>query len=55
MPSLSDPSEAANAEKTSVVLHFKVHWLVFSLSDGMKAQTENLLHWSAEISVGGEV
>lgn len=43
-----------NAEKTSVVFNFPVHWpsFFFSLSDGMKAQTKNLLHWSSEISLG---
>lgn len=46
--------KTANAEKTSVVFNFPVHWPSFSLSDGMKAQTKNLLHWSSEISLGGE-
>lgn len=44
--------KTANAEKTSVVFNFPVHWPSFSLSDGMKAQTKNLLHWSSEISLG---
>lgn len=46
--------KTANSEKTSVVFNFPVHWPLFSLSDGMKAQTKNLLHWSSEISLGGE-
>lgn len=41
-----------------VVFNFPVHWpsvfFFFPLSDGMKAQTKNLLHWSSEISLGGE-
>jgi len=46
--------KTANAEKTSVVFNFPVHWPSFSLSDGMKAQTKNLLHWSSVISLGRE-
>lgn len=45
--------------QTSVVFNFSsplavVLFLFVSLSDGMKAQTMNLLHWSSEISLGGE-
>lgn len=46
--------KTANAKKTSVVFNFPVHWPSFSLSDGVKAQTKNLLHWSSEISLGGK-
>lgn len=46
--------KTANAEKTSVVFSFPVHWPLFSLSDGMKAQSKNLLHWSSEISLSGK-
>lgn len=45
--------KTANAENTFVVFYiFQSTGRCFSLSDGMKAQTKNLLHWSSEISLG---